>query len=59
MSTSWAWLLAASMTMNVALVAGILEYARHKDLLGAVQSSGSASAVVAAIAVAIVLAYRR
>lgn len=58
MSTSWPWLLAASMTMNLALVAGILEYARHKDLLGAVERGGSAFAVVAGIAVVIVLAYR-
>ncbi|WP_433241585.1 hypothetical protein [Actinomadura nitritigenes] len=59
MSTSWPWLLAASMTTNVALVAGILEYARHRDLLGAVQHSGSVFGVVAGIAVVIVLAYRR
>ncbi|MCD9903168.1 hypothetical protein LUR56_30910 [Streptomyces sp. MT29] len=46
------------MTMNVALAAGIVEYARHKDVLGSVQHGGSAFAVVAAIAAAIVLARR-
>ncbi|MFE2643520.1 hypothetical protein ACFXDO_13215 [Streptomyces nigra] len=45
--------------MNVALMAGIVEYARHKDVLGAVQQGGSAFTVVAAIAVVIVLAFRR
>lgn len=58
-SRSWPWWLAASLTMNVALMAGIVEYARHKDVLGAVQHGGSAFAVVAAIAVVIVLAFRR
>ncbi|WP_411109361.1 hypothetical protein [Streptomyces sp. c-19] len=48
-----------SMTMNVAIVAGIVEYARHKDVLGAVQYGGGAFAVVAAIAVVIVVAFRR
>ncbi len=56
---SWPWWLAASLTMNVALMAGIVEYARHKDVLGAVQQGGSAFTVVAAIAVVIVLAFRR
>ncbi|MFI6419175.1 hypothetical protein ACIBG6_17500 [Streptomyces sp. NPDC050842] len=45
--------------MNVAIVAGIIEYARYKDVLGAVQHGGSAFAVVAAIAVVIVVAFRR
>ncbi len=58
-SQSWPWWLGASLTMNVALAAGIVEYARHKDVLGSVQHGGSAFAVVAAIAVVIVLAARR
>ncbi|MEU1019200.1 hypothetical protein ABZ383_12800 [Streptomyces sp. NPDC005900] len=45
--------------MNVALAAGIIEYARHKDVLGSVQQGGSAFAGVAAIAVVIVIAFRR
>ncbi len=59
MVRSWPWWLAVSMTMNVAIVAGIVEYARHKDVLGAVQYGGGAFAVVAAIAVVIVVAFRR
>ncbi|MFE7119893.1 hypothetical protein ACFU99_31185 [Streptomyces sp. NPDC057654] len=59
MSRSWPWWLAGSLTMNIAFVAGIVEYARSRDVLGAVQHGGSAFAVVAAIAVVIVVAFRR
>ncbi|MFH8617880.1 hypothetical protein ACH4E8_22805 [Streptomyces sp. NPDC017979] len=58
MSSVGAWCLALSVALNLSLLAGIIEYARNRDVLGSVQYGGGAFLAVGTIAVAIVLSLR-